>query len=84
MALDRPLRFSWPIVLDTDAKFLRWVNSLHRDRCIKLVQQNQGSQGTTVIKNSVEAGDVVVLYDMVSYDSSLESLLTQRYLEKGK
>ena len=76
---------SWPLILDPDSKCLRWINNLHRNRIIRQVQQGEDEEEiSSTLKKCIRGGDIAIFYDVVAYDSCLDSVLTQKVITKGK
>ena len=74
---------SWPLLWDPDGIAYGLIANLHKDRKICTIQLGTNS-ALEEMKEAVKNGDVVVLYDVKTYDSGLSSLLKKDVIAKGR
>jgi hypothetical protein len=76
---------SWPLILDPDSKSIRWINNLHRQRVIRQIQQGENEEEiASTLEKCIRGGEVAIFYDVISYDSCFESVLTRKVINKRK
>ena len=79
------LAHSWPLILDPDSKSIRWINNVHRSRIVRQIQQGENEEEiAATLTKCIRGGDVAIFYDVVSYDSCFDSVLTKKVITKSK
>ena len=77
--------YSWPLILDPDSKSIRWINNLHRNRVVRQIQQGENEEEIAeTLKRCIKGGEVAIFYDVVSYDSCFDSVLTRNVITRSK
>ena len=79
--------FRWPLIWDPDGIGLSLITNLHKDRKNlhpSLWKQRPGLRDVVKVAEAVEAGDVLILYDVKDYDSALAVLLRKWFVESGR
>ena len=70
---------SWPLILDPDSKSIRWINNMHRNRVVRLIQQGENEEEiASTLQKCIRNGEVAIFYDVVSFDSCFDSVLTRK------
>ena len=78
------LAHSWPLILDPDSKSIRWINNVHRSRIVRQIQQGENEEEiAATLTKCIRGGDVAIFYDVVSYDSCFDSVLTKKVITKN-
>ena len=73
------------MILDPDSKSLRWLNNLHRNRIVRKIQQGEDEEEiSAIMKKCIRGGDILIFYDVVDYDSCLDSVLTRKVITRSK
>ena len=73
------LKLSWPLILDPDSKSIRWINNMHRNRIVRHIQQGENEEEiASILQKCIRNGEVAIFYDVISFDSCFDSVLTNK------
>jgi dynein heavy chain len=72
------------LILDPNGRALVWLRTLHKDRTVRIIQDNcESTDFMQILQKAMCNGDVVILYDdACTFDSRLETLYKKCFLKK--